>query len=982
MFLRLTVLLCAASLAALAQPGCPPLAFQAAYSINLTTPGGSHINLLREPDGTYTAYETADASPYRVIRTTPDFQKQLTACPPGPPATGLFPLGAPPQAFARTKSGYLFVQRSDAFSTQGNYFAIDVAQFDAQLNLLSETTYPIFIVVAIAIADVNGDGIPDILIGKNSTTNQSLEVLLGEGGVDFQPPVAYLIASPPGIYAGTQSLVVGDLNGDHKLDVAVATDHLSIFLGNGDGTFQAATVPFNFPPNATSIYALAIADLNGDGKTDLAFTIHDQNSIPNVAVALGSGGGNFAAPVLYPVAGTDSIAIADMNGDGIPDLVTSGVTILYGDGSGAFPKRRDYFVETPGSLILTDFDGDGKMDVVVAAGNPNVLSGTALAVLFGRGGEAFAGPPISLVPGIPAQNTSIAALASGDFNHDGIPDLVSSDNAGHINVLQGAGDGSSRPVSQYAFPSDGQYPTAIVASDFNHDGNLDFAVVRSAYLASGSGSVDVFLGNGDGTFQSPLETSAPLGAYSLAVADFNGDGKPDLAVLVSQEGSGPADSVLIWLGNGDGTFHAAASYSAGPFAHALAAGDFNGDGKLDLVVTNAGAISNQNSHGNIELLIGKGDGTFTSAPAIPLTGENQRGPYGLAVADFNADGKLDLSVTLSDESNNQGGLAILLGRGDATFQPPVSYPSSSVAVLTGDLNGDGVPDLFITGSSDQPGTGYLLGVGDGTFLPQVNISLYLTPITVADFNGDGKLDIAGGTVSGGIATFLNLSHTQPLLSIVNAATFAAGPLAPASLATAFGKNLSAPSGATVSIHDSSGATRAASLLFVSPQQINFLVPAATAPGPATVTFTPTLGPPSQFLAVQIAPVAPALFSAGPTDLAAAYAVLVTPDGAQTFEPVFTEQNGIPVATPISLGSPSDRAYLILYGTGIRNAQSNVTVTIQGINAPVVYSGPQPQFEGLDQVNVLIPSALAGSGPVSVALSASGIPANIVTIAIQ
>ncbi len=400
------------------------------------------------------------------------------------------------------------------------------------------------------------------------------------------------------------------------------------------------------------------------------------------------------------------------------------------------------------------------------------------------------------------------------------------------------------------------------------------------------------------------------------------------------------------------------------------------------MITNAGTYSNQNRDGNIELLFGKGDGTFSAAPAIPLTGGNVRGPYGLAVADFNADGKPDLAITLSDYSNYQGGLAILLGRGDGTFQPPVSYPSSNVAVLTGDLNGDGIPDLIVTGSSVQPGTGYLLGVGDGTFLPEVNVSLYLTPITVADFNGDGKLDIAGGTLRSGTATFLNVSQTQPLLSIVNAATFAAGPLAPASLATAFGKNLATPSGATVSIHDSTGATLPASLLYVSPQQINFLIPAATAPGPATVTFTPTVGPPSQFLAVQIAPVAPALFSIGATTIPAAYAVLVTPDGAQTFEPVFTEQNGVPVATPISLGSPSDRAYLILYGTGIRNAHSNVTVNIQGIDAPVVYSGPQPQFDGLDQVNVLIPYTLAGSGPVSVALSASGIPANIVTVSIQ
>ena len=982
---RLSVLLWSASLAALAQPGCPPLSFQSAIPIYLTTPGGSHFDLLRETDGSYTAYELADLAPYRVIRTTQDFQKQLTVCPPGPPVAGLSPEIGPVQVFARTPSGgYLFVQTPGAFSTPPNSQGIDVAEFDSRLSLLSEVQFPIY-AQAIAIADLNGDGIPDIVIGTVASNGPaSLEVLLGKGGVSFQPPVDYPIAGSVNVQSDIQSLTVGDLNGDHKLDVAIASDFptnkISIFFGNGDGTFQNEAIPFTLPANVNNLFALATADLNGDGKADLVFTVHDQTSIPHAMVALATGGGAFAAPVLYAVGGTRSVAIADMNGDGIPDIVTSGVSILYGDGTGSFPTRRDYLVDTAGSVILTDFDGDGKMDVVVGAGNPDLLTGTALAVLLGRGDETFAGPPVSAVPGIPAPDALFTALSSGYFNHDGIPDLVSSDNLGDIDFLQGAGDGSFRPVFEYGVLADGQVPSGIVTADFNHDGKLDFAVVRSAYISSGAGYVDIFLGNGDGTFRSPLKTPAPLGAFALTAADFNGDGIVDLAVLVSQEGTAPADSVAVWLGNGDGTFHSSASYPAGPFAHAIAASDLNGDGRLDLVITNAGTYSNQNRDGNIELLFGKGDGTFASAPAIPLTGGNVRGPYGLAVADFNADGKPDLAITLSDYSNYEGGLVILLGRGDGTFQPPIPCSFSAVGVLTGDLNGDGIPDLIVTGSGTSPGTGYLLGVGDGTFQPEINVALYLTPVAIGDFNGDGRLDIAGGTLPGGIATFLNISHTPPALSIVSAATFASGPLAPGSLATAFGKNLATSAGATVSIQDSTGASRMASLLYVSPRQINFLVPAATAPGPATVTFTPALGPPSQLLSVQIAPVAPALFSVGA--IAAAYAVFVTPDGAQTLEPVFTEQNGTAIPVPVSLGSPSDQTFLILYGTGIRGAQSSVTVTIQGVTAPVVYSGAQPQFPGLDQINVRIPPSLAGSGLVSVALSAAGIPANIVNFAIQ
>ena len=948
--------------------------------MNLTTPGGTHIDLLRETDGSYTAYELADASPYRVVRTTPDFQKQLTACRPGPPAEGSVPSLEPVQAFARTPSGgYLVVRRSDAFSTTGNASSVYVTEFDAQWNFLSEAQYPTSVAKTIALADLNGDGIPDIVIGRVSPSyTVSLEILLGIGGVDFQPPVDYAIPGPRRL----ESLAIGDLNGDHKLDVAVATDHLSIFFGNGDGTFQSEVIPSSLAAGTYSPYALAIADLNGDGKADLAFTMEDSHFIPYAMAALATGGGAFAAPVPYAAAGSHSIAVADMNDDGIPDLVTSGVSILFGDGAGAFPKRRDYFVETDGALILTDFDGDGKMDVVVASGNSDILSGAALAVLFGRGGGSFAGPPVSLVPGIPAPETSLTALAPGDFNHDGIPDLVSADSQGHIRVLKGIGDGSFRSVFQANAPAAGQVPSAILVADFNDDENIDFAVVGPDYTPSSSNSLSVFLGNGDGTFSPPLSIPVPSGALSFAAADFNGDDKLDLALLTGQETAASAGGVQILLGNGDGTFHSAASYPAGPFAQSVAAGDFNGDGLPDLAVTDTDTFLNQNRGGNVAILLGKDDGVFTFAPGQPLTGGDKRGPYSLAIADFNADGILDLAVTLSDYSNNHGGLVILLGRGDGTFQPPVPYASSATGVLTADLNGDGIPDLIVTGSVTSPGTGYLLGFGDGTFQPESFVADSVAPLAIADFNGDGKLDIAAGTPSGGIATFLNISQTPPAVSLVSAATFAPGPLAPNSLATAFGKNLATPFGTTVSVQDSTGAARTASLLYVSPRQVNFLVPSATAPGPATVSFTPLDGPPPQSVPGQIAPVAPALFSAGPIALAAAYAVLVSPGGAQTFEPVFTEQNGTAFPSPISLGAQSDNAYLILYGTGIRGAQSSVTVTIQGVPAPVTYSGPQPQFPGLDQINVQIPPTHAGSGLVSVALSASGIPANIVTIAIQ
>lgn len=260
------------------------------------------------------------------------------------------------------------------------------------------------------------------------------------------------------------------------------------------------------------------------------------------------------------------------------------------------------------------------------------------------------------------------------------------------------------------------------------------------------------------------------------------------------------------------------------------------------------------------------------------------------------------------------------------------------------------------------------------------------------------MDVAG-LVEFGLASFLNTSPPPSQLAVVSAATLAGGPAAPESLAIAFGKNLATGTataivaqplpttlGATsVSIRDASGTTRPARLLYVSPQQVNFLVPSGTSTGTATVTVTTerlfaNLVHSTQ---IQIAQVAPSLFTLNSAGLAAAYLTRVRPGQPQTNESVFTFQNGSPVAKPIDLGASGDQVYLILFGTGIRNAGTGgVTVDIRGLNAPVSYAGPQGEFDGLDQINVLLPMALAGAGDVNVELTAAGIAANTVHISIK
>jgi uncharacterized protein (TIGR03437 family) len=948
-----------------ADPGCPQVSFTSARSATLAPSPGVHRVLLKQSDGSYTAFELNNTSPYRVLRTIPHFEKQLSAC--APTATGLPPLGLFTVA-QLASGGYIFAM-------QGAMGATDIAVFDAQLNLVSEASYTDL--APLGFADLNGDGIPDLIGTAIEIAHQEvLGVALGTGGANFQPPVIYPIA---GGLSSITAIAVADVNGDHKPDIVVSTidpGSVSVLLGNGDGTFQ----PDKIITSANTPDELVLADLNGDGIADLVFTDMDpSNDIPIVEVALGTGGGTFSKPVSYSVAG-GGVTIGDVNGDGVPDIVTNGVTILFGDGKGGFGSRRDFLVEASGDPIVTDFNGDGIADVVLGMGNPAIIAGDTVTVLSGLGQEQFSGPPISLVPNYPAADTLFDAMATADVNGDGIPDLVSVDFVGHVSVLLGAGDGSFQPSFQFTFTSG--LPYGLVVADFNRDGRPDLAVVGSGYAPGSSGEVDILLGNGDGTFQQPIRSVAPMGAFALFAGYFHDDGKLDLAVLVSQEGAGVSDSVLILIGKGDGTFIAGDTYPVGPWAHSVVAGDFNGDGKLDLVVADAGTYAKSLGDGNISFLAGKGDGTFQAPSVIGVNVANNVGPYSMIAADFNGDGKLDLALTLCNDADPGGGLVTMLGRGDGTFQPPTFYAVEAVTVYAGDLNGDGIPDLIVSGFS---GLHYLLGNGDGSFAPPVQFSsdgftLYAeSPLALADFNRDGKLDVAA-IDSAGIDTFLNAATPTAGVTVVSAASLTPGPIAPDSIATAFGKSLPATA-ASISIKDSTGATFSTSVLYASANQINFVIPAGLDAGPVTFTIQSAGGSSTaQSASVLIAPVAPSLFTVNDTGLAAAYVTHVAPGGASTNEPILTLKNG--VYTPVPIDVTSGQTYLILFGTGIRNGVGfQATSSAQEIGA-VLYAGPQPSFQGLDQVNLLLPPTLAGSGCINVLVASETLASNTVFMCIH
>lgn len=455
----------------------------------------------------------------------------------------------------------------------------------------------------VAVGDVTGDGRNDLLVA-DQTLNQ-LRLYRGVGDGSFEAAASVETLRAPG------RLLLADLDRDGHPDVLVAgEDGLAYQSAQPDGHFAPPQFIWTVPHLAD----LALADLTGDGRLDLVVVNRHRAAL---SVLIGGGGGNFTLGESYLVgAGPQAVQLADVTGDGRLDALTlnqlaDSATLLRGRGDGRF-DGMGCLIGALGdltALMVDDFDRDDHPDLAVASED-----GGRIGVFLGRGDGGFrALPPIAV-------GRQPRALTSGDFNQDEIPDLaVVNFGSDAVAILDGDGRGgfaSPRAIRV------GTGPSAIGIGSFASPTSVDLAVVNSL-----SDSVSVLYGDGRGQF--PTVTNYPVAARPsfLIIGDTNRDGNQDLVV-----GSELSESVSIMLGTGS-QLDAPTKNTLSATAKPSLAGDLDGDDEMEL-------INPDQTRGVVEILPGVGPGKF----GLPITVPVGRDPHAVAAADFNHDGRIDIAV--------------------------------------------------------------------------------------------------------------------------------------------------------------------------------------------------------------------------------------------------------------------------------------------------------------------------------------------------
>ncbi|MFT5324045.1 MAG: subtilisin-like proprotein convertase family protein [Planctomycetaceae bacterium] len=549
-----------------------------------------------------------------------------------------------------------------------------------------------------------------------------------------------------------ESVIAGDFNGDGIVDMATADGRrarVTVLIGVGDGSFRDA---YSMPVDAGPRF-LATADLNNDGIPDLVSANGGQDFSTfnrTLSVFLGVGNGTFRPEYRIRVGEAPrEVTAVDFNGDGTLDLATANsesddVSILIGRGDGTFQSEfRVNVGEEPESLTAADLNRDGNIDLAVANRQTNVVS-----ILFGDGVGGFtAGPDAAVGSFLRTQS-----VRHGDVNRDGFLDLVTANEANFVEVLLGTGNGTFRSPIEVPVGEDAEM---VLLEDLTGDGLLDLATANRF-----SNDVSIRIGSDDGLFGPETRLPVEFDPVMLVSGDFNGDGQNDIAVAnrgdVAQLPKGIDGSISFLLNRGGGVFQSVSPdrLLADDVPTTIQIADVNNDGRPEIISANQSSTANG---GSISVLAGLGNGDFEAATQLDVKARS------IAVADVNRDGRLDLvSVNGRDfglfdfranaRATIPGVVTVHLGLGDNEFQQAGSFDvgMNAISVTLADFNGDSILDVvtaneFPVGDASENGTlSVLIGNGDGTFGSAVSIEAGVGPSSVIaeDLDQDGNIDLA------------------------------------------------------------------------------------------------------------------------------------------------------------------------------------------------------------------------------------------------
>ncbi|PQA59658.1 T9SS type A sorting domain-containing protein [Siphonobacter curvatus] len=561
---------------------------------------------------------------------------------------------------------------------------------------------------SLATGDFNNDGKTDIIF-SNYYSTPHMTLLLGDGSGKFSEPIRFDVGQE------IQKISVGDLNGDHKPDLlAISIDKLYTVLGNGNGTFQSPktyTVPYD-------VRSIDVKDFNQDGKADiLVSSNYYLLQKEPFLLFLGDGNGGMSTPVSLPFfGGVKSTEVADFNGDGSLDICAStgnqmGVLLNRGNGTFEFSS----FLSTPAysrALTAGDFNGDGALDILSSYRSN-------LSVHLGNGKGNF-----GTIAHYPLAGENPLSVATGDLNEDGTPDIVTADSyLNTISVLNSNAYGSYSPPVTYKFTG---RLSAVTIGDFNRDGHLDLAAtdIGTTFGISYADRVNVFMGKGNGTFDTHVRYFVDKSPSSIIAIDLNKDGILDLVTT-----NAVGNNVAVLVGNPDGTFQQTQYFAVGSSPSQVKAFDVNKDGLLDLLVVNRASKS-------VSVLMGMGDRQF--APAVNYSIDAM--PRGLTLTDVNQDGFID--VVTSNETGTS--LSVLLGTSQGGFSTGIAIATleNTYAITTTDANFDGKEDLLVTHHGSNT-ISLLLAQGNGSFAVPVQYVVRNSPRSIAleDFDKDGRKDV-------------------------------------------------------------------------------------------------------------------------------------------------------------------------------------------------------------------------------------------------